>query len=65
MRSRYERLYTLADAIRSEFKPLDKSSVGTTGKASGLMSQNKTKQDTPVVEESSHTLWQQAMRGED
>ena len=65
MRSRYERLYTLADTIRSEFKPLDKSSVGTTRKASGIMSQNKTTQATPVVEESSHTLWQKAMRGED
>ena len=65
MRKRYERLYTLADSIRSEFKPLDESVSSTAKQQKGLMSQSKTQQNSPVVQEDSSTLWKKIMRGED
>lgn len=65
MRSRYERLYTLADAIRSDFKPLEDSVSRQTKQQKGLMSQSNTQQNSPVTQENTFTMWKKIMRGED
>lgn len=65
MRKRYERLYTLADAIRSDFKPLEDLVSRQTKQQKGLMSQSNDQQNSPVAQEDISTMWKKIMRGED